>query len=138
MVRFPSGHVVSGHVALHGVHVSFFHLGVGALGDGQHDVIEKFLLEEFANARLDLRPMQYKPLRAVHSNRSRYLPAWQYKPLQVFLAAAADTGGDRKKAGGVYFDVMKAVKATEAATDPELARKLWQVSEKLTGTKIDL
>ena len=91
-----------------------------------------------ANARLDLRPMQYKPLRAVHSNRSRYLPAWQYKPLQVFLAAAADTGGDRKKAGGVYFDVMKAVKATEAATDPELARKLWQVSEKLTGTKIDL
>jgi len=55
---------------------------------------------------------------------------------QVFLAAAADSGGDRAKRGGVYFDKMKAVKPNEAAVDQELAKQLWAVSEKLTGATI--
>lgn len=56
---------------------------------------------------------------------------------QVFLAAAADTSGDRKKRGGIYFDKMKANKANDAATNPVLAKQLWQVSEKLTGTTME-
>mmetsp|Transcript_64800 Transcript_64800/g.122905 ORF Transcript_64800/g.122905 Transcript_64800/m.122905 type:complete len:469 (+) Transcript_64800:92-1498(+) len=56
---------------------------------------------------------------------------------QVYLAAAADTGGDLTRSGGLYFDKMKPDKATEASTDGELAKKLWAVSEQLTGTKID-
>ena len=57
---------------------------------------------------------------------------------QVYLAAAADSGGDRTKVGGLFFDRMRAVKATDAATDGELAKQLWSVSEELTGTKIGL
>jgi len=57
---------------------------------------------------------------------------------QVFLAAAADTGGDRKKAGGLFFDKMKAVKANAPSTDAALAKRLWQLSEELTGAKIPL
>ena len=56
--------------------------------------------------------------------------------LQVYLAAAADSGGDRTKRGGLYFDDMKAVKPTEASQDTALARQLWDLSEKLTGAKI--
>lgn len=58
---------------------------------------------------------------------------------QVYLAAAADTGGDRKRATSLYFDDhMKAVKPNEAATDSTLASKLWELSEKLTSAKIEL
>ena len=57
---------------------------------------------------------------------------------QVYLAAAADTGGDRTKVGGLFFDNMKAVKPTEAAVDADLARALWALSEELTGTKFAL
>jgi len=55
---------------------------------------------------------------------------------QVFLAAAADAGGDRTAKPKLYFDNMKAVKPNEAAADPALARKLWDISEKLTKTTI--
>ena len=55
---------------------------------------------------------------------------------QVYLAAAADTGGDRTKRGGLFFDDMRAVKPTEAAQDPALARRLWDLSEELTGANI--
>ena len=57
---------------------------------------------------------------------------------QVYLAAAADTGGDRSKVGGLFFDAMKAVKPTETSSDPELAQRLWRLSEELTGAKISL
>lgn len=57
---------------------------------------------------------------------------------QVYLAAAADTGGDRTKVSGLFFDAMKPVKPTEAASDPELAQQLWSLSEELTGAKIAL
>lgn len=55
---------------------------------------------------------------------------------QVYLAAAADAGGDRNKKPKLYFDNMKAVKPNEAAADSTLARQLWDVSEKLTGAKM--
>jgi len=54
----------------------------------------------------------------------------------VFLAAAADAGGDRSRKPGLYYARMKAVKSGEVAADPTLARKLWDVSEKLTGVRI--
>ena len=57
---------------------------------------------------------------------------------QVYLAAAADTGGDRTQRGGLFFDNMKAVKPTDAASDNELASQLWALSEKLTGTTITI
>lgn len=57
---------------------------------------------------------------------------------QVYLAAAADSNGDRSKVGGLFFDKMKAVKPTDAASDSALAKKLWSVSEELTGAKIAL
>jgi len=55
---------------------------------------------------------------------------------QVYLAAAADTQGDRGSRSGLYFDKMKAVAPNAAAADPELAKKLWELSESLTGAKI--
>lgn len=55
---------------------------------------------------------------------------------QVYLAAAADSGGDRTRRGGLYFDDMKAVKPTDASQDGALARRLWDLSEQLTGVKI--
>ena len=52
---------------------------------------------------------------------------------QVYLAAAADAGGDLTKRGGLYFDVMAPAKANAAATDKQLAKDLWALSEKLSG-----
>eukprot|EP00316_Scyphosphaera_apsteinii_P015873 CAMPEP_0119302440 /NCGR_PEP_ID=MMETSP1333-20130426/4031_1 /TAXON_ID=418940 /ORGANISM="Scyphosphaera apsteinii, Strain RCC1455" /LENGTH=383 /DNA_ID=CAMNT_0007304787 /DNA_START=29 /DNA_END=1180 /DNA_ORIENTATION=+ len=57
---------------------------------------------------------------------------------QVYLAAATDTGGDRTKRAGSYFDKMVVAKPSEASTDPMLALRLWELSEKLTGAKIDI
>ena len=54
---------------------------------------------------------------------------------QVFLAAGGDTGGDLAKPTALYFDAMAPAKANEAATDTKLARKLWDVSEQITGLK---
>jgi len=55
---------------------------------------------------------------------------------QVFLAAAADSKGDLTKDGGKYFDEMKAAKPADFTNDRELQSKLWEVSERLTGSKI--
>jgi NAD(P)-dependent dehydrogenase (short-subunit alcohol dehydrogenase family) len=55
---------------------------------------------------------------------------------QVFLAAAADNGGDRARKPKLYFDKMKAVKPNDAAADPALAKRLWEISEKLTASPI--
>jgi len=63
------------------------------------------------------------------------LPVERGANTQVYLASAADTGGDRTRRGGLYFDAMKAVAPTDAASDGELARRLWDLSEALTGTK---
>jgi len=66
------------------------------------------------------------------------LPVSRGANTQVYLAAAADTGGDRKSSGGLYFDDMKPSKPSAAAMNAELASQLWEVSEKLTGAKIAL
>lgn len=67
------------------------------------------------------------------------LPVPQGANTQVFLSAAADSGGDRAaQPAGLFFDAMKVVKANDAATDPQLASRLWEISEKLTGMKFDL
>ena len=52
---------------------------------------------------------------------------------QVYLAAATDTGGDLAAKRALYFDAMAPAQASNAATDPSLARKLWDLSESLTG-----
>ena len=46
------------------------------------------------------------------------LPVDKGANTQVYLAAAADTNGDRSKVGGLFFDRMRSVKPTEAASDP--------------------
>ena len=58
----------------------------------------------------------------------------------VWLAAAADSGGSRARRGGVYFssESHEPTPPSEATTDARLARKLWDVSEKLTGVAITL
>lgn len=57
---------------------------------------------------------------------------------QVYLAAASDTNGDRTSRGGLFFDKMKSVAAADAASDSELAKEMWSVSEKLTKRKFDI
>ena len=55
---------------------------------------------------------------------------------QVYLSAAADTGGDlARRPKDIYFDKMKGTQANEAATSLPLARELWELSERLTGIK---
>lgn len=55
---------------------------------------------------------------------------------QVYLAAEPDSGYG--KYGGEYFDNMSPGLLNPVANDNELARRLWDESEKLTGVKITL
>eukprot|EP00930_Biecheleria_cincta_P035253 TRINITY_DN24255_c0_g1_i1.p1 TRINITY_DN24255_c0_g1~~TRINITY_DN24255_c0_g1_i1.p1 ORF type:complete len:495 (+),score=65.72 TRINITY_DN24255_c0_g1_i1:123-1487(+) len=55
---------------------------------------------------------------------------------QVYLAAEKDSSYD--KYGGEYFDNMAPGLLNPVANDKELARRLWDESEKLTGVKISL
>ena len=65
------------------------------------------------------------------------LPVEKGANTQVFLSAAADAGGDLcARPAGVYYDLMRVAKATDAATDSELAARLWTLSEELTGVKM--
>jgi len=60
---------------------------------------------------------------------------------QVYLSAAADLEPNDplgKTPAALYFDNMKPGRPNKAATDPELAKRLWDLSEELTGVKIDL
>jgi len=58
---------------------------------------------------------------------------------QVFLAAGADTNGElARRTEGVYYDQMRPAKATVAATDAAAAKRLWDVSERLTGVKMGI
>ncbi|HYF76572.1 MAG TPA: SDR family oxidoreductase [Symbiobacteriaceae bacterium] len=47
----------------------------------------------------------------------------------IYLASSPDVEG----VTGKYFVKCRPVKSTRASTDPETARRLWQVSEQLTG-----
>eukprot|EP00747_Dinoflagellata_sp_TGD_P178944 gnl/TRDRNA2_/TRDRNA2_28894_c0_seq1.p1 gnl/TRDRNA2_/TRDRNA2_28894_c0~~gnl/TRDRNA2_/TRDRNA2_28894_c0_seq1.p1 ORF type:complete len:492 (+),score=83.08 gnl/TRDRNA2_/TRDRNA2_28894_c0_seq1:33-1508(+) len=57
---------------------------------------------------------------------------------QVFLAAAGDSNGDLTKDGGNYFTDMKLYQPAPYVNDQDLATKLWEVSETLTGAKISI
>ena len=59
----------------------------------------------------------------------------------MWLAAAADTQGDRLEKGRLYYGSTWEGKAFEegesfeSGDDEELARKLWSLSEELTGVR---
>jgi NAD(P)-dependent dehydrogenase (short-subunit alcohol dehydrogenase family) len=65
------------------------------------------------------------------------LPIERGANTQVFLSSGGDSGGDlAAKPKALYFDdSMTPAKPNDAASDPALAQKLWDVSEKLTGVK---
>eukprot|EP00933_Yihiella_yeosuensis_P036562 TRINITY_DN30338_c0_g1_i1.p1 TRINITY_DN30338_c0_g1~~TRINITY_DN30338_c0_g1_i1.p1 ORF type:complete len:444 (-),score=98.22 TRINITY_DN30338_c0_g1_i1:124-1413(-) len=55
---------------------------------------------------------------------------------QVYLAAGADGGYD--KSGGEYFDNMAPGLLNSVAKDEQLAKQLWNESERLTGVKLSV
>jgi NAD(P)-dependent dehydrogenase (short-subunit alcohol dehydrogenase family) len=57
---------------------------------------------------------------------------------QVFLAAGADSDGDLAKGGALYFEDMGVGSPASYTYNQDLAEKLWEVSERLTGSKIDV
>ena len=63
------------------------------------------------------------------------LPVEKGASTQVFLAAAADNpaGELARRTEGVYWADEQPAKPTAAATDAETARRLWELSERLTG-----
>jgi len=56
---------------------------------------------------------------------------------QIFLAAGADSGGDLSGDGGKYFENMRVATAAAFTENEDLAKRLWEVSEKLVGAKIE-
>jgi retinol dehydrogenase-14 len=56
----------------------------------------------------------------------------------VFLSAAADSDGDMTRDGGKYFEDMRVATPAPYTQKQELSEKLWELSEKLTGTQIDI
>ena len=58
---------------------------------------------------------------------------------QVYLAAAADSAsGDLASDGGLYFDAMAVSNPADYVKDKDTARRLWELSERLTGMKIGI
>ena len=55
---------------------------------------------------------------------------------QVYLAVGADSGGNLARDGGLYFNDMKVATPESYTQDATLGKRLWDVSEKLTGLKI--
>ena len=79
-------------------------------------------------------PLQRGALQAV---RAFVLDVPEGASTQVYLAAGADTAdGDLGAHGGLYYDRQRPATPNPATNDRELARRLWEVSEKLTGAKI--
>lgn len=66
------------------------------------------------------------------------LPPEKGANTQIFLAAAADSDGDLSQNGGKYFDDMKQSTPAAFTTSKDLALRLWEVSEKLTGAKMHI
>jgi len=57
---------------------------------------------------------------------------------QIYLAAGIDGDGSLSKSGGEYFDNMRPGYLNPVANDVELAKSIWDKSEKLTGVKFAL
>lgn len=62
------------------------------------------------------------------------IPVERGATTQVWLAA----GEGGKNIGGEYFVRCKTAKIASAATDMDMAKKLWEVSEKMTGEELKL
>ena len=87
-----------------------------------------------AEAFAAFNPLQRGALQAV---RAFVLDVPEGASTQVYLAAGADTAdGDLGAHGGLYYDRQRPATPNPATNDRELARRLWEVSEKLTGAKI--
>ena len=56
---------------------------------------------------------------------------------QVWLAAAADSGGVLAADGGRYFDDMREASPNPLCADADLARALWEKSAALTGARYE-
>lgn len=58
---------------------------------------------------------------------------------QVYLAAAGDANGSlATKPASVFYDQMQPGQASPPAMDAAAAKRLWEISEKLTGAKMGL
>jgi hypothetical protein len=55
----------------------------------------------------------------------------------VWLAAAADAGGDLTAHGGQYYDDLAAVRPNSMTEDEKLARRLWDETVRLAKTDIE-
>ena len=68
------------------------------------------------------------------------LPVAKGANTQVYLAASADNadGAIARKTDGFYFDVMRPAKPTSTAVNEDAAKRLWAVSESLTGAKFGI
>ena len=65
------------------------------------------------------------------------LPIEKGANTQVYLCAGADVDGDlARRADSVYYEKMRPAKASAAATDAQAAKRLWDVSERLTGVQM--
>jgi hypothetical protein len=64
------------------------------------------------------------------------IPVERGATTQVWLASGE--GGDKDAIGGEYFIRCKPSKVTSAGNDMDVARKLWGVSETMTGEKFEL
>lgn len=85
--------------------------------ENSYNPVQKFLLQSISKAALTVE---------------------QGANTQIFLAAGADSKGDLAKGGGKYYVDMEVAKAMPFSINRELASRLWQVSETLTGTKITI
>jgi retinol dehydrogenase-14 len=50
----------------------------------------------------------------------------------IWLASSADVDG----VSGKYFSDRKEIEAKDVAYDPSVRRRLWEISEELTGLKV--
>lgn len=54
----------------------------------------------------------------------------------MWLAAAADAGGDLTAHGGLYYDDLAAVRPNPMTEDEQLAQRLWEETARLAKTDI--
>ena len=56
--------------------------------------------------------------------------------VQVWLAAAADSGGDLSAHGGNYYDSLALATPNALTEDAALALRLWETTERLSGVQM--
>ena len=58
--------------------------------------------------------------------------------LARWLQPADSASGDLASDGGLYFDAMAVSNPADYVKDKDTARRLWELSERLTGMKIGI